>query len=94
IKDGLAQGLPYAGSDTYAVEDDATGRLDLHDFIFTQVHRVRTTITLSPAVGASVVQRQVGFVTECFGEVTRVTSENDEKAKDFTTASEVRRLGQ
>jgi hypothetical protein len=94
IKDGVVSGLPYAGSDTYEVEDDATGRLDLHDFTFTQVHRIRTKVTLSPAVGASTFQRQVGFVTECFGEVTRATSLNDEKANDFTTASEVRRLGQ
>jgi hypothetical protein len=94
ITDGLVAGLPYAGTDTYEIEDDATGRLDLHDFTFTQVHRIRTKVTLSPAVGASTFQRQVGFVTECFGEVTRVTSEKDEKTEDFTTASEVRRLGQ
>ena len=50
-------------------------------------------MTLSPATGASIVTRQDSFLFECFGEVARATSVNDEPKDDFTTASEIRRLG-
>jgi hypothetical protein len=38
-------------------------------------------------------QRQVGFLFECLGEVTRATSKLNEPDENFTTASELRRLG-
>jgi hypothetical protein len=88
------RGLPYAGTDTYVVTDDATGELDLHDFTFTQVHRVRTTVTLTPAAGETQVTRQTSFVFECYGEVTRATSNEGEQNDNFTMAAELRRLGQ
>ena len=75
------------------MKDDATGQLVLHDVTFSQVHRVRTKVTLSPATGASIVTRQDSFLFECLGEVARATSVNDEPKDDFTTASEIRRLG-
>lgn len=93
ITGGTLRGLPYAGKDIYEVEDDATGELELHDFTFTQAHRIRTKVTVEPAAGASTFQRQVGFVFECFGEVARATSKNDEPEENFTKAAEVRRLG-
>lgn len=93
IVKGTIDGLPYAGKDIYEVKDDALGELDLHDYTFTQVHRVRTHVTVSPAVGASTTRWQVGFVFECFGEVTRATSLPGEQNENFTTAAEVRRLG-
>jgi hypothetical protein len=93
VKNGTIKGLPYAGKDIYEVKDDATGQLVLHDVTFSQVHRIRTKVTLSPATGAALVTRQVSFLFECFGEVARATSQNDETKDDFTTASEVRRLG-
>mgnify|MGYP000997285483 FL=1 len=46
------------------------------------------------AVGASSSTRQSQFLFECFGEVVRATSAPGEKDDDFTTAAEVRRLGQ
>ena len=73
---------------------DAMGAIDLPQLTFDQVHRVRTKVTVEPAVGATVVRRQVSFFAECFGEVARVTSQNDEPEADFTTAAELRRLGQ
>ncbi len=94
VQNGMAAGLPYAGMDTYDITDDASGEMSLHDYTFTQVHRLRTTVTLSPAAGATQVTRQVSFVFECFGEVVRATSQNGETNDDFTTAAEVRRLGQ
>jgi len=92
VMGGMLRGLPYAGTDTYAVADDAVGEVDLHDYVFTQAHRVRTTVTLSPSAGQTQVTRQVSFMFECFGEVVRVTSEPGEMNDDFTTAAEVRRF--
>jgi hypothetical protein len=94
VVDGTAFGLPYAGKDTYEVEVGPTGTLELFDYIFEQVHRVKLHVVQEPAVGASVSTRQTQFLFECFGEVTRVTSEPGEEKDDFTTAAEVRRLGQ
>jgi hypothetical protein len=93
VRNGYFQGLPYAGRDTYEVEVDAAGRLELTQFVFTQALRVRTRTTVEPAVGQSSSQRQVSFLFECYGEVARATSRLGEKEADFTVASEVRRLG-
>ncbi len=93
VKGATLRGLPYAGRDRYEVTVDAVGQLDLPDLIFQQVLRVRTRVTLEPAAGAATTQLQVSFLSECFGEVARVTSKAGEKTDDFTVASEVRRLG-
>jgi len=94
VSNGTVRGLPYAGTDTYEIEDDAMGKLVLHDFTFEQVHRVRTKVTVSPSAGAVVTRRQVSFFAECFGEVVRAVSKDGEPNADFTVASELRRLGQ
>jgi len=93
ITGGTLRGLPYAGKDIYEVEDDATGRLVLHDLTFEQVHRVKTKVTVSPAVGEAIVTRQVSFFAECFGEVAHATSHVAEPNDLFTNAAELRRLG-
>ncbi len=93
IQGGTLRGLPYAGRDIYEVADDATGTMALPDLTFTQVHRVRTRVTVQPTVGQSVSRRQVSFMFECFGEVARAISRDDEPEEDFTRATEVRRLG-
>jgi hypothetical protein len=93
VQNATVYGLPYAGRDTYEVSVDAAGTLHLPDVTFGQALRTRTTITQEPAVGASVQRRQVSFLFECFGEVARAQSRDDEPAADFTTAVEVRRLG-
>jgi hypothetical protein len=89
----MLKGLPYAGTDTYAVADVAVGQVLLHDYTFTQVHRIRTTATVTPSVGTAAVTREDQFLFECFGEVVRATSKVGETNDDFTTAAEVRRLG-
>lgn len=94
VTNGIVRNLPYAGTDTYEIEDDAVGKLVLHDFTFEQVHRVRTRVTVAPSAGATTTRRQVSFFAECFGEVVRVVSKNDEPNADFTVATELRRLGQ
>ena len=94
IKDGLARGLPYAATDEYQGSDDATGLMIVPDFMFTQAHRLRFVVTTTfSAGGAPQVSRQVSFLSECFGEVARATSQVNETSDDFTTASEQRRLG-
>ncbi len=93
VTNGMLRGLPYAGTDTYDTKDDATGTLVLPDLTFTQAHRVRTTLTNQPAVGQTSTLKQVSFIFECFGEVGRATSQTNEPNDDFTTATEVRRLG-
>jgi hypothetical protein len=93
VRNSMLRGLPYAGRDTYEVRVDATGRLLLPDLSFTEAHRVRTKVTVEPSVGVNHSQRQVSWLFECFGEVARAASKLDETEDDFTTASEVRRLG-
>jgi hypothetical protein len=93
IDNGTMRGLPYAGRDVYEVKADAVGQMVLPDLTFTQAHRVRTRVTVEPAVGASTSQRQVSFFFECFGEVARATSRLGEAEENFKTAIEVRRLG-
>ena len=92
-KNATLRGLPYAGKDTYEVKVDAAGEVDLPDLIFQQALRVRIKVTVEPAAGAVTTQRQVQFISECFGEITRFTSKNNEPNEDFTQAAEVRRFG-
>jgi hypothetical protein len=93
VQNATVYGLPYAGRDTYEVSVDAAGTMHLPDVTFSQALRTRTKVTQEPAVGTSVVRRQVSFLFECFGEVARAQSRDNETADDFTTAAEVRRLG-
>lgn len=93
ISKGTLYGLPWAGQDSYAVQVDATGRLELPDLTLTQAHRVRIDTTVTPAIGPSLSQRRVSFVFECLGEVARATSPYNEASADFTVANEQRRLG-
>jgi hypothetical protein len=92
ITNGTLRGLPYAGTDTYDIAVDASGKLTLEAYTFTQVLRVRTTVTVAPSAGQSIVTRQTSFFFECFGEVARATSQPGETNDDFTTAAELRRL--
>jgi hypothetical protein len=92
ITGGLLNGLAYVGTDTYQVGDDALGELDLHDYTFTQVHRVRTKVTVAPSAGEVATTLQTSFLFECFGEIVRATSKLDETNVNFTDAAEVRRF--
>jgi len=90
---GELRGLPYNGTDTYEVEVDGSGRLELPYVSFEQTHRVRIRVVVAPAVGGiTSTRRQVSFLFECFGEVAQITSRLDESERDFTTAAEMRRF--
>jgi hypothetical protein len=94
IRNGTLEGEPYAGQDEYQGTDDATGQLILPDYTFTQAHRIRFVVTLTPAAGGNpIVTRQVSFMFECFGEIGRATSQTGETNDNFTTAIDYRRLG-
>jgi hypothetical protein len=93
VKNGTARGAPYAARDTYEVKVDAAGQVDLPDLIFEQALRVRVTATVAPIAGAPIVNKQVSFLSECAGEIARITSKAGETNDDFTTAKELRRLG-
>ena len=93
ISNGTLRDLPYAGTDTYETVYDGAGQVFLPALIFTQAERVRTHVTVAPAVGASTSRRQVAFYFECFAEVARATSKPDEPSADFTVAAEVRKIG-
>lgn len=87
------RGLPYAGQDTYETKVEATGELFLPDFTFEQVHLVRTKVTVAPATGEAIVQQQVSFLFECFGEVARVTGPTGQEDPFFEEAAQLRRIG-
>ncbi|HEY3355567.1 MAG TPA: hypothetical protein VGQ83_20115 [Polyangia bacterium] len=93
VANATIRGLPYAARDTYEVSIDAAGRMELPDLGFAQALRVRTKVTTAPAAGQSVTRWQVSFLFECFGEIARATSRDNEQNADFTTAAEVRRFG-
>jgi len=93
VTNGTFRGLPYAGRDTYEVNVDAAGEVSLPDFTLTQALRVKTKVTIAPAAGQVTTQRQTSFFFECLGEVVRATSKLEEADENFSTATELRRLG-
>jgi hypothetical protein len=93
VVNGRFRGLPYAARDTYDIRVEAIGELRLPELIFDQALQVRTRATIAPAVGQSVTTQQISFLFECFGEVARATSANNEQEPFFTQATELRRLG-
>ncbi|MGD0523955.1 MAG: hypothetical protein ABSE49_02360 [Polyangiaceae bacterium] len=92
VRNGMLQGSPYAGQDTYQGTDVITGQLVLPDFTFTQAHRIDFLVTTVPAAGENIITRQDSYLFECFGEVARATSATNEMNDDFTTAAELRRF--
>ena len=92
MQNGEYEGVPFAGTYTYAVEVDAIGRMLLPDLALAEVHRMRTRVTVQPLFGYPTTRRQTMWMFECFGEVARATSAPNEPDEDFTEAEEVRRL--
>ena len=93
INDGRVNGLTIAARHTYHVRSLREGRLVLPDLTFDRVLQVATHIHQVTVVGDPQDWVQVSFLTECYGEVARVTSELGVSTADFTSAREVRRLG-
>jgi hypothetical protein len=92
VENGLIDGLPYDGVDSYTFDVEAAGILQLPELAFTQALSVHSQVTTVPVVGETTSVRQVSFLFQCFGEVARATSQPNEPNDDFTTAAQVRRL--
>jgi hypothetical protein len=87
---GVASGVWSAYSEKYESQVDATGTLKTPYSTF-HVLRVRTLLTRT--VGLLVTTaRTFTFVTDCFGTVATVRSQDNESAVEFTQAAEVWRL--
>jgi hypothetical protein len=93
VTDGIFDGIPYAGVDTYVVTVDSEGSLVLPQMTFTQVLRVRTDVAVHPDVGVVSTKTLDSYLFQCLGEVARATGVLDDPTQDFTTASEIRVLG-
>jgi hypothetical protein len=87
---GQASGVWSAYSEKYESQVDAEGDLKTPYSTF-HVLRVRTLMTRT--VGLLVTtSRTFAFVTDCFGTVATVRSQDNESAVEFTQAAEVWRL--
>jgi hypothetical protein len=84
-------GLPFNGSDEIDVDVTGSGRLDVPYVQFSPTLRVRETAVRRTGT-ASITKRTTIFLFECFGEVARAESKQDETNPDFTTAAYLRRF--
>jgi hypothetical protein len=88
---GTSLGIPGSfWSEDYASEIDAEGEL-VTPFGTFEVLRVRVTLTRTVGLVVTTV-RSFLFVSECFGTVATITSNDGERREEFTAAAEVRRL--
>jgi hypothetical protein len=87
-------GLPFNGTDELTVEVIGSGTLLVPYVEFSPVLRVRTHALRKANAGGvpAVGRRTTIFLFECFGEVTRAESRQDETNPDFTSAAYLRRF--
>jgi hypothetical protein len=88
---GTIDGLPFNGSDELDVDVPDSGRLDVPYVQFSPTLRVREQAVRKTGT-ASITKRTTIFLFECFGEVARAESKQDESNPDFTTAAYLRRF--
>lgn len=84
-------GLPFNGTDELDVDVSGSGRLDVPYVKFSPTLRVRENV-IRKAGATQVTKRTTIFLFECFGEVARAESKQDETNPDFTTAAYLRRF--
>ncbi|HEX4452375.1 MAG TPA: hypothetical protein VH143_15970 [Kofleriaceae bacterium] len=90
-------GLPLQGSDEIDVDVTLGEQLAVPYVDFSPILRVRTNAIRTPSTGTPVVNKRTTlFMFECFGEVARAESNDNEPNADFTSAAYLRRyaLGQ
>lgn len=87
---GVAQGYPAAYTEKYESVVDAKGTLKTPLGTF-DVLRVRVLLTRTIGLVTTKV-RTFAFVTECYGTVATVASEDNETDIEFTRALEIRRI--
>ncbi len=87
---GLAQGFFVTYSESYENAVDARGTVATP---YGEFDALRVRVELTRTIGALVTtQRTYAFVTECFGTVARVVSQQNETSVEFDDAAEVWRL--
>lgn len=91
--DGRVSGTPVASRDRYTVTVDARGEVRLPELTFPDVLRLKVELSQSFPAGPGRRRLQYLYVTECYGEVARIVSRDDESDPSFTLAAEFRRLG-
>jgi len=77
-------------TESYVFEADAVGELRTPFGNF-DVTRVRSTLDRQVGLLQTVI-RSFGFVSECFGTVATITSQENEGSAEFTDVADVRRL--
>jgi hypothetical protein len=87
---GVATGVPSAYSEKYESVVDAHGSLKTPFGTF-DVLRVRVLLTRTVGLLVTVV-RTFAFVTECYGTIATITSQDNEPDVEFTHAAEIRRI--
>jgi hypothetical protein len=92
IVNGMLNGMPYAGLDTYRIRVDARGTAVLPFLDFANTLRVHVELTQTVPGGISVTRIQYLFFHECYGELGRMVSVPNEASEPFTNAAEFRRL--
>jgi hypothetical protein len=88
---GTVSGIPFATyTEEYVSQVDAAGRIKTP---YGEFPVLRVRVELKRVAGFTTTRlRTYIFVTECFGSVATITSEDNEADVEFTTAKEVRRL--
>jgi len=90
---GTLAAVPYNGTDQYQVRVEGSASVSLPHLRFTDAYRVHTTVTSdSGAAGVVVTRQQISLISECFGEITRVVSDDNDTASNVTTAAELWRF--
>jgi hypothetical protein len=90
---GTLAAVPYNGTDTYDVTVPSIDSVSLPHLRFTQAYRVHTEVVSdSGAAGVVVRRQQISLISECFGEITRAVSQDDETAANFSSAAELWRF--
>ena len=92
IVNGMLNGSPYAGLDTYKISIDARGTVVLPFLSFDNTMRVHVDLTQTVPGGVSVSRIQYLFFHECYGELGRMVSVINEPSEVFSSAAEFRRL--
>jgi hypothetical protein len=93
VVNGMVDHTPIASRDHYDVTVDAAGEVNVGVLTFRNTLRIRVESTQMFPAGPGMRHIQYLWMTECYGEVARITSTDGEVDPSFGTASEFRRIG-
>lgn len=91
--DSMVDGIPVASRDSYTMTVDAHGEVRLGALTFRDALRLRVELVQQFPAGMGRRRIQYLWLTECYGEIARISSLDGQVALEFTTAQEFRRLG-